>query len=144
MAVTVTGQLELDKNLKEIAARFPRIRNKALKKAGEAVRLRLAVNTSYNANRKSDRKWKAQRQYEKKTGNVTVFPHMRDDVVASNVNSVGELKIGYSEKTYWRAHFPNGGTINQTGTHFMEKTEEEMEAEVMEIMATELKVGLGL
>lgn len=144
MGVEIKGEKELDQNLKLLAAQSKSARNKGLKKSAEYAGRKLAEKTAYNADRKSDRKWKAQRQFEKASGTNKKFPHLKDDVQVSGVSSMGEIKIGYGEDTYWRAHFVETGTINQSGQHFMQRTELEIKEEVISIMAEVFKKELGL
>lgn len=115
----------IDKALKQMAGKEKRVRNSALKKAGEAVADRLRENTPI----------------DQTDGNEK---HMKDDIVISNVDQYGEIQIGYGDETYWRVHFTEMGTIKQRPQHFIERTEQEMQEEVMRIIEEELRKGLGL
>ena len=108
-----------------MAGKEKRVRNSALKKAGEAVADRLRENTPI----------------DQTDGNEK---HMKDDIVISNVDQYGEIQIGYGDETYWRVHFTEMGTIKQRPQHFIERTEQEMQEEVMRIIEEELRKGLGL
>lgn len=143
MAVEIdTRGVELE--LKRLAAQEKPVRNAGLKKAAQAVASRLRENTVVYEG-KRDGKWKAQRQYERENGvNQAEFPHMRDDVQTSNVDINGDIRIGYGKKTYWRAHFVELGTIKQPPQGFIQRTEEEMRGDVMDIMTDEFRRGLGL
>lgn len=115
----------IDKALKQMAGKEKRVRNKALKKAGEAIADRLRENTPIDTTDGNEK-------------------HMKDDIVISNVDQYGEIKIGYGHETYWRVHFTEMGTIKQRPQHFIERTEQEMQEEVMRIIQEELRKGLGL
>ncbi|MGG4040667.1 HK97-gp10 family putative phage morphogenesis protein [Bacillus smithii] len=115
----------IDKALKQLAGKEKRVRNKALKKAGEAIAEKLRENTPVD-----------QTDHNQK--------HMKDDIVVSGVDQYGEIKIGYGQETAWRVHFVEMGTIKQRPQHFIERTEQEMQEEVMKIVEEELRKGLGL
>jgi HK97 gp10 family phage protein len=115
----------IDKALKQLAGKEKRVRNKALKKAGEAIAERLRENTPIDPTDHND-------------------THMKDDIVVSGVNQYGEVTVGYGHETYWRVHFTEMGTIKQRPQHFIERTEQEMQEEVMRIIQEELRKGLGL
>lgn len=67
--------------------------------------------------------------------------------IATTVGAVdenGDVLVGYGSGAYYRAHFPNMGTIHQAGQHFVEKTAQtELESVMKEYMAA-LKEGLKL
>lgn len=52
--------------------------------------------------------------------------------------------IGYGQKTGWRAHYPNDGTIYQKAQDFKEKTITSMTPKVKQIYAEYVRKGLGL
>lgn len=70
----------------------------------------------------SDRKWKAQRKWETENGVTHEFKHMKDDIILSTPNELGEIEVKYGKDTAWRSRFVNDGTIKQDGQHFAEKT----------------------
>lgn len=115
----------IDRALKNMGSQEKKVRNKALKKAGNKLASRLRDNTPIDP-----------RDNNKK--------HMKDDIVVSGVDQYGEVTIGFGKETYWRAHFVELGTIKQRPQHFIENTEQEMRDKVMEIIREELVRGLGL
>lgn len=108
-----------------MAGKEKRVRNSALKKAGEAIADRLRENTPIDTTDGNEK-------------------HMKDDIVVSGVNQYGEVTVGYGHETYWRVHFVEMGTIKQRPQHFIERTEQEMQEIVMKIIERELRKGLGL
>lgn len=115
--VDMTG---LDAQLRKVAYRTKSGGVKATLAGAMIVKEALKVNTPYE--NESDRKWKAQRQIEAKTGESHEFKHMRDDIVISKPDKLGEVTVGYGKDTAWRSHFVNDGTIHQPPQHFAEKT----------------------
>jgi HK97 gp10 family phage protein len=117
----------IDLNLKRMAAKEKKIRNKGLKKAAQFVAERLEENTPYDP--------------------TTKHKHLKDDVVISNVNDMGQIKVGYGKETAWRAKFVEFGTMGGQRIKpqgFMQRTEEETRDDVMKIMVNEFKKGLSL
>lgn len=119
--VDMTG---LDAMFRQLAYKTASGGKKASKAGAEIVAARLKENTPYET--KSDRKWKAQRQVEAQTGITREFKHMRDDIIQSAPNELGEIEVKYGKDTAWRSRFVNDGTIyqpkNGTPPHFAEKT----------------------
>ncbi|WZX99672.1 HK97-gp10 family putative phage morphogenesis protein [Bacillus sp. FSL W7-1360] len=124
MSVEVRGGDKIDRHLRQLAAREKRVRNKALRAAAVAVADRLEKNTP------EDKKSRGK--------------HLKDDVKISGVKQDGSVVIGYGKDTYWRAHFVEMGTIKMNPQHFILQTEREMSTQVIHIMETEIKRGLGL
>lgn len=117
----------IELNLKRMAAKEKKVRNKGLKKAAQFVAERLEENTPYDPK--------------------TKHKHLKDDVVISGVNAMGEIKVGYGKETAWRAKFVEFGTMGGQRIKpqgFMQRTEEESREEVMKIMVDEFKKGLNL
>lgn len=115
----------IDQALRNMGSQEKKVRNKALKKAGNEIASRLRDNTPIDP-RDSNKK------------------HMKDDIVVSGVDQYGEVTVGFGKETYWRARFVELGTIKQRPQHFIENTEQEMRDKVMEIIREELARGLGL
>ncbi|GAB4073674.1 HK97 gp10 family phage protein [Barrientosiimonas marina] len=115
----------IEKNLKQMAAKEKKVRNKALKKASQEFASSLEDNTPYDP----------------ESGNKK---HMKDDVVYSGVDSDGEVTVGYGSDTAPRVHFVETGTINIRPQGFMQQTQENFESEFKNIMENEIKGGLGL
>lgn len=122
----------IDQELKKLAATKSKIRNSGLKKAAEVLAERLKENTPKSAERRN------------KDGEVIDHKHMKDDIAVSSVDRGGEIIIGFGKSTYWRVHFIETGTIKIRPKAFIQRTEEEMKQEVMDIMVEEFRRGLGL
>lgn len=114
----------LDKALKQMVSQEKKVRNRGLKRAGEAIARRLEENTPVES-KPQDK-------------------HMKDDIVVSGVNVNGEIQVGFGKDTAWRAHFVEMGTIKQPPQSFIQRTEEDMQDEVLRIMQDEFRKGLGL
>ena len=115
----------IDQALKRMVAEEKKVRNKGLKEAAKAVAERLRENTPIDLTDGNEK-------------------HMKDEIAISGVDQNGEIYVGYGKETAWRAHFVEMGTIKQRPQHFIERTEQEMQEEIMRIMAEEFKRGLGL
>ncbi|MFG3610997.1 HK97-gp10 family putative phage morphogenesis protein [Rummeliibacillus stabekisii] len=113
----------IDLALKQMAGKEKKVRNKALQVAAKAFAQELRKNTPTN-----------QKDTE----------HLKDDIKISKIDGNGEIFIGYGKETAWRAHFVELGTIKQMPQGFIQRTEREMQSEVMKIMRNELRKGLGL
>ncbi|PKR84866.1 HK97-gp10 family putative phage morphogenesis protein [Heyndrickxia camelliae] len=112
----------INDNLRRLAIEQTKVRNRALKEAGKRLAQRLRENTPVDG--KTDE-------------------HMRDDVRVSGVKD-GEVTVGFGKDTAWRAHFVEMGTIKQRPQGFIQRTEEEMRNEILQIVETELRRGFGL
>lgn len=143
MAVEIKGQTELDSSLKSLVATEKRLRNKGLREVGVLGAEILKNETPLGREKSSDRKWKAQRQYEKRYNKFRTFPHLQNDITISGINADGGVEIGYTEDTYWRAHFPLG-TIHQAPDNFMERAEDAIAEMAMDELTRIYKEGLGL
>lgn len=67
---------------------------------------------------------------------------LSEDVKYQDVDGIS--MIGYGKKTYYRAHFAEVGTDNQSGQHFIEKTMLEESKNTMDIVMQNIKKGLKL
>ncbi|WP_445505818.1 HK97-gp10 family putative phage morphogenesis protein [Niallia sp. 03091] len=110
----------LDRQLRELAYKTQSGGKKATKVGAAIVAAALKVNAPYE--NRSDRKWKQQRQFDLQSGVEREFKHLRDDVVISPPNELGNIEIKFGKDTAWRSHFVNDGTIYQAPQHFAEKT----------------------
>jgi HK97 gp10 family phage protein len=116
----------IDLSLKQIAGKELKVRNQGLKVAAKLIAQRLEQNSPYDP---------------------STPKHLKDDVAISGINSLGQIKVGYGKETAWRAKFVEFGTMsgnNLKGQGFMQRTEQETHAEVMAVMAAELRKGLGM
>jgi HK97 gp10 family phage protein len=110
----------LDRQFRELAYKTASGGKKASKIGAAIVAEKLKENTPYENN--SDRKWRAQRQWEAENGVSHEFKHLRDDIVQSTPNELGEIEVKFGKDTAWRSRFVNDGTIHQVPQHFAEKT----------------------
>lgn len=128
MTIEFNGMNQLDKNLRKLALSEKKVRNQAVRKAGQAFAERLERNTPVD------------REARRKGSGV----HMKDDVQISGVNQEGIISVGYGKETSWRVHFIERGTIKQRPQGFIQQTENEMQGRILEIMQNEIRKGLGL
>lgn len=72
--------------------------------------------------------------------------HMKDNVVYTKAKEDGEIyaSVGYGKETASRLHFSNFGTIKQPPQHFIERTSNEMEQTVLQIVQQVYMRELGL
>lgn len=132
MAVTSDSR-EVTVNLRKMAQGITRVGNKATNQAVKAVAEQLEANTPVWDGKKS-----------KGSRGDYILVHAKDHVVYSNADQSGEAAAGYEKDVAWRVHFVEFGTVSQKPQGFIQRTEKQMEDRVMEIMAEELKRGLGL
>ncbi|MEK5500450.1 HK97-gp10 family putative phage morphogenesis protein [Bacillus sp. FSL M8-0168] len=124
MSVRITGLRAIEGNLRKLAAKEKKVRNKALERAAKEVADQLEINTP--------------------SGDDHGGTHMKDDVQISKPNEDGHITVGFGKETSWRVHFVEMGTMKQPPQGFIQQTEEQMQSKVLEIIRTELKRGLGL
>lgn len=127
--VDMTG---LDEQFRRLAYQTAKGAKLASKAGAVIVAEKLKENTPYE--NRSDRKWKAQRQVEGQTGVSQDFKHMRDDIVLSGPNELGDIEVKFGKETAWRSKFVNDGTIKQQPQHFAEKTIAETHEDVRQAM----------
>ncbi|MFD2869833.1 HK97-gp10 family putative phage morphogenesis protein [Kurthia populi] len=133
----------VDRELRRLAGQSRKVLKRSVDKGAQVVATKLRQNTPFYDG-KRDGKWRAQRQIDRQNGNVGNYPHLKDDIVVGNVDQFGRVQIGFGQKTYWRAHFVESGTINQRPQNFMERTTHETRSEFIVIVEDEIKRGFGL
>jgi HK97 gp10 family phage protein len=72
--------------------------------------------------------------------------HLKDHIRVSNVQRKGGVKyilIGPDKKVSWRAHFPEFGSSKQSATPYIEPAFHAKKREALEVIAEELRKGLG-
>lgn len=111
-------------NLKLLASQNARVRNKALRAGAKVIEEGLVKNTK-------EIKGKGDKE------------HMTDNVSTGNVKD-GEIIVGFNKSVAWRVHFTEFGTIRQNAKGFIQRTEDELQNEVMNVVANELRKGFGL
>lgn len=123
---------EVFKALRELKTSVKRVENPALRKAAAYAKPKLEQNTRYWTGKKSSGK---RGSYMKE--------HAKDHVVIGSVKD-GNIDVGYDDDVAWRVHFTEFGTIKQPPQGTVQKTQKQIEDQVTEIIASELKRRLGL
>ena len=123
---------EVFKALRELKTSVKRVENPALRKAASYAQDKLKQNTPYWTGKKSNSKRGAYMQ-----------EHAKDHIVTGSVKN-GEIDVGYDDDVAWRMHFIEFGTIKQRPKGFVQKTQQQIENQVTEIITNELKRRLGL
>lgn len=123
---------EVYKALREVKANVQRVESPALRKAGEYAKTELEKNTP----RWDEKKSKGKR------GDY-MLEHASDHVVIGSVKD-GNIDVGYDDDVSWRMHFIEFGTIKQDPKGFVQKTQKQIEKQVTQIIADEVKRRLGL
>lgn len=131
MSITVDNS-EVYKALKNLETNVKNVENPALRKAGEYAQDKLKTNTPFWNGKKSAGK---RGSYMKE--------HAKNHVVMSSVKD-GLIEVGYDKEVAWRMHFIEFGTIKQRPQAMVQKTQKQIENEVTNIIASELKRRLGL
>lgn len=123
---------EVYKALREVKANVQRVESPALRKAASFAKTKLEQNTP----RWDEKKSKGKR------GDY-MLEHASDHVVIGPVSN-GNVDVGYDDGVAWRIHFVEFGTIKQPPQGIVQKTQKQIENQVTEIIANELKRRLGL
>ncbi|CAH2261230.1 hypothetical protein ACOSJ1_CBNAJBGD_00826 [Enterococcus faecium] len=123
---------EVFKALRELKTSVKRVENPALRKAASYAKTELEKNTPRWDGKKSNGKRGSYMQ-----------EHAKNHVVTSSVKN--ELvEVGYDKDVSWRMHFIEFGTIKQDPKGFVQKTQKQIEKQVTQIIADEVKRRLGL
>lgn len=133
----------VDRELKRLAGQSKKILKKSVDSGAQYVAEKIRQDTPYYEG-KRDGKWKAQRQLERQTGRTSDYPHLKDDLLVSNVDQFGHVQIGFGERTYWRAHFPESGTISQHPQKFMEEKAHSTRNDFIAIVEDQIKRSFGI
>lgn len=123
---------EVFKALRELKTSVKRVENPALRKAASFTKTKLEQNTPRWDGKKSNGKRGSYMQ-----------EHAKNHVVTSSVKN-GLIEVGYDKDVAWRVHFIEFGTIKQKPQGIVQKTQKQIENQVTEIIANELKRRLGL
>lgn len=114
-------------NLTKLQVKAPRVAREAVTEVAEEFADELRANTPESEN---------------------LFGHLADEVVVTGFKGANQgiisKDIGYGQKTGWRSHFPDEGTIYQTPQGFKEKTINTMTPRAKKIYAEKVREGLGL
>lgn len=123
---------EVFKALRRLKTGVKRVETPALRKAAAYAKPKLEQNTPVWQGKKS----------KGKRGDY-MLEHASDHVVIGPVKD-GNIDVGYDDDVAWRIHFIEFGTINQPPQGIVQKTQKQIENQVTEIIANELKRRLGL
>lgn len=107
---------EVAKGLKKIQRSIRKAEKEALTEAANHVANQLEMNTP-----------------KSKEGT----DHAKDHVVQSSIKD-GMAEVGYDKEVAWRIHFVEFGTIKQRPQGFVQKTQSQVEQEVVEIITKAL------
>lgn len=114
-------------NLTKLQVKAPRVAREAVTEVAEEFADELRANTPESED---------------------LFGHLADEVVVTGFKGANQgiisKDIGYGQKTGWRSHFPDEGTIYQTPQGFKEKTINTMTPRAKKIYAKKVREGLGL
>lgn len=124
---------EVYQALQALGSKYKRVENKAVNEATSYVEKTLQANTP---------RWHGKKYLDKKRGSYTL-EHMNEHVVSSKAKD-GYAEAGFDDDVAYRAHFVEFGTIKQKPQGFTQKTQKEVEEQVTEIIAENVKRGLGL
>lgn len=128
MSVTIDSSSAV-KALKKIGENYKVAERKAVTKAAEFVAETLEKNTPVYDGKKSG------------TKGSYMFKRAKDNVVRSKTKN-GRAEVGYSDDVAWRMHFVEFGTINQRPQGFVQRTQNEVEKQVIKIMTNVIKKEL--
>lgn len=121
MSVTVDSSSAI-KALKKLGSNYKKAEKKAVSDASLFVQSKLESNTPVYKDSRNGK-------------------HAKDEVVKSTTKD-GYAEIGYSNEVSWRMHFIEFGTINQRPQGFVQRTQREIEKEVVKIMTNAIKKEL--
>lgn len=114
-------------NLTKLQVKAPRVAREAVTEVAEEFADELRANTPESED---------------------LFRHLADEVVVTGFKGANQgiisKDIGYGQKTGWRSHFPDEGTIYQAPQGFKEKTINTMTPRAKKIYAKKVREGLGL
>ena len=114
-------------NLTKLQVKAPKVARKAVTEVAEEFATELRANTPESED---------------------LFGHLADEVVVTGFKGASEgiisKDIGYGNKTGWRSHFPDEGTIYQAPQGFKEETINTMTPKAKEIYAKKVREGLRL
>lgn len=128
--------------LQSLGAKTELAQRRAIRAARPLVTESLEKKTPYED--KSDRSWKAQREYDKQHSTKSTFKHMRDDIIYSGVDQLGHINIGWGKDTYWRVHFVELGTLNQPARPFISSAMRSVQESYLAMVQTTLRKELRL
>lgn len=123
---------EVFKAIRELKTNVKRVEGPALRKAAAYAKPKLEQNTPVWTGKKSNGKRGSYMQ-----------EHAKNHVVIGPVKD-GNIDVGYDDDVSWRMHFIEFGTIKQKPQGTVQKTQQQIENQVTEIITNELKRRLGL
>lgn len=129
MSVTIDSSSAI-KALKKLGANYKKAENKAINEASDFVKKELVKNTPrYNGLKNTG-----------KRGSY-MLEHAEDHIVNSKAKN-GKSEVGFDNDVAWRAHFIEFGTINQRPQAFVQRTQKDVQKQVIGIMTNVLRKEL--
>lgn len=116
--------------LKKIQKQLNKAEKRAVEEARDLIASKLKDNTPV---------WDG-KKYNGSRGNY-MQEHAKDHVTYSKVKD-GSAEVGYDDDVAWRVHFLEFGTIKQLPQGFVQKTQIQIEQEVIELMEKVIREAL--
>lgn len=116
--------------LKKVQKQLNKAEKRAVEEARDLIVSKLKANTPV---------WDG-KKYNGKRGNY-MQKHAKDHVTYSKVKE-GSAEVGFDDDVAWRVHFIEFGTVRQLPKGFVQKTQIQIEQEVIELMENILKEAL--
>jgi HK97 gp10 family phage protein len=116
--------------LKKIQKQLNKAEKRAVEEARDLIASKLKANTPV---------WDG-KKYNGSRGNY-MQEHAKDHVTYSKVKD-GSAEVGYDDDVAWRVHFLEFGTVKQLPQGFVQKTQIQIEQEVIELMEKVIREAL--
>lgn len=134
MSVNETNYVEMDevfKKLQKTKKDLGRLVNKAVNSATPIAESKLKKNTPH---------WDNKKYMNKSRGSYTKT-HMKEAIVSTKARN-GVVEVGFNGDVSWRVHFVEFGTVKQKPNAFVQKTINEIEKEIEDVIANILRMEL--
>lgn len=129
--MTVTVDIsEVTQALKKIKGNYSKAEKYAVEQARDFIAKELEANTPVWNGKKSNGKRGSYMQ-----------EHAKNHVTYSKAKD-GSAEVGYDDEVAWRVHFIEFGTFKQKPQAFVQKTQIQVEQEVIKIMSDIMKEAL--
>lgn len=122
MADNFVDVIEAQKALKQAQKNISKVQNKALEEAEKLIADKLKENTPV---------WNGSKSQGKR--GAYMLEHAKDHIVYSKVKN-GMAEVGFDDEVAWRVHFVEFGTIKQLPKAFVQKTQIQVEQEVIDLI----------
>lgn len=129
MSVTIDSSSAVQA-LKRLGANYKKAEAKAINEASDFVKKELVKNTPrYTGLKNTGKRGKY------------MLEHAEDHIVNSKAKN-GKSEVGFDDDVAWRVHFIEFGTINQRPQAFVQRTQRDVQIQVIEIMTNVLRKEL--